>query len=242
MRTAMNVLSIAGFFLVAIGTPVLAQESRGGYAPPMTIPTGAWEGTGTYLDYKEVQAIGKKEPAQPGSTLDSELQSGESGQYKTTLKIDHRRVDGVEVTVMEIESLRGKTQHLDDEATRVRLAVRERSRPGANAAVIETVAWEYNPDLTKPIELPADDIWITGTLMATGDAVVLHLYYFVPQEGDTTAFADTFVFRGNELLKVGSIVNHERDRVDAEKDPHAAYDALDTRGMITWTEKLVRTQ
>ena len=146
----------------------------------------------------------------------------------------------MDVTIIEIESLRGKTQQLDDEFTKVRLAIRERSRSGDHVVVLETVSWEYDPNLAKAVVPQKEDTWVTGTLMALGDTVVLQVYYMVPHDGDSTAFYDTFVFRGNELLKSGSIINHERDEVDPEKEPKRMFEAIDTRGMISWTETLTR--
>lgn len=242
MSVRTRVSSIGGILLLGITVHAVAQENRGGYSAPLTIPTGTWQGTGTYLDYKEIQAVGKHASRRPDSQLDADSKSGETGHYETSLHIYNQNIDGMDVTVIEIESLRGKTQQLDDEATRVRLAIRERSREGDNVVVLETVSWEYNPNLAKPIEPRKEDTWVTGTLMAVGDTVVLQIYYMVPHEGDSTSFYDTFVFRGNELLKSGSIVNHERDEVDPEQEPKPLYDALETRGMISWTEKLTRTK
>ena len=242
MSIRTRVSSIGGILLLGITVHAVAQVNRGGYSAPMAIPTGTWQGTGTYLDYKQIQAVGKRASARPNSHLDSESKSSESGHYETSLHIYKQNIDGMDVTIIEIESLRGKTQQLDDEATRVRLAIRERSREGDNVVAIETVSWEYNPNLAKPVEPQKEDTWVTGTLMAVGDTVVLQVYYMVPHEGDSTSFYDTFVFRGNELLKSGSIVNHERDEVDPEQEPKPLFDALDTRGMISWTEKLTRTK
>lgn len=242
MSVRMRVASIGSVLLLAITVHAVAQENRGGYSAPMAIPTGTWQGTGTYLDYKQIQAVGKVVSPRPDPQVELASKGAKSGHYETSLHIYNRNIDGMDVTIIEIESLRGKTQQLDDEATRVRLAIRERSRSGDNVVVLETVAWEYNPDLSKPVEPQKEDTWVTGTLMAVGDTVVLQVYYMVPHEGDSTSFYDTFIFRGNELLKSGSIVNHSRDEVDPEQEPKPQFDGLETRGMISWTEKLTRTK
>ena len=242
MNVRTRVSLIAGVLMLGITVHAVAQENRGGYSNPLAIPTGTWQGTGTYLDYKQTQTVGKHDSRRPNSLLDLDNKSSGLGDYATSLHIYNQNIDGMDVTIIEIESLRGKTPQLDDEATRVRLALRERSRSGDNVVVLETVSWEYNPNFAKPVEPQKEDTWVTGTLMAVGNTVVLQVYYMVPHEGDSTSFYDTFVFRGNELLKSGSIVNHTRDEVDPEKEPQLLYDSLDTRGMISWTEKLTRTK
>lgn len=160
------------------------------------IPTGRWEGRGTYASYKE-NAEGALEHT--------------DGTYKTTVVISKGNVAGKDVRLVRVLSDHSDDPLFERSSVHVILTL---SDSGVFAdgnllcdahATVETrrstvLAETGDDELDSVLQgHPAPD----ATLSRSGWRNILHVQYERPDETGRSPFAENFTFDGNRLIKKG---------------------------------------
>jgi hypothetical protein len=174
------------------------------------IPTGRWEGEGTYSSHLKNDA---------GEWEDK------SGTYHTIVVVEAREVDNRKLRVLAVLADHSEDEVFDKESVHVVLTLGE---PDGSAAGFNTHA----KVVTKPettLEIPGDAgvraVMATDRLPATKHSqfcwlTSLDLRYETPDETGKSPFSERFTFNGNRLQKKG------------------AYRMEDDGSYVRWTEKL----
>ncbi|MBN2447736.1 MAG: hypothetical protein JXO22_13465 [Phycisphaerae bacterium] len=175
---------LAGTSLVVLGC-----VTTGCVTMPSTadIPLGIWKGEGRYVfqrwdnksdDYAESKAHGKTKV------------------YETSLASERVEIDGVEVTRIEILSMRGPFEDEKEDRTHLIINLAPVQRLSDDASLWRIVNWsasltEKAPEDSKPPKEP-----VTATILRHDGATTLQLRY-------SDGYTDNMVFRGNKLHKYG---------------------------------------
>ena len=194
-----------------------------------TIPTGEWSGRGNVVAYEVVYRPKDKATPKP---------KRQDGLYDTTLGITRRTVFGREALAVEIRSKRGSLLGSKDTETYIRMLLFRLGSLDKGGTLYSLANLEYGPSTDRPdyeghkAEILTMREHASASCVRVGADTCLQVHYMLPSPKLRVTFADTFLFKNGQVLKMGSYA--------ATSDPPKPDDDGDGQKIteVFWVERL----
>ncbi len=195
---------------------------------PAEVPTGSWEGMGTFMAWETSGTKGSE--AEP-----SRRSQGKPDGYETTLEISETTVFDTRAVQIEVLSKRGRIFESEDTKTHLYVLLMPIETDAEGSMLYAVGDLHVNPgsppDYTRREKEIRERMGIpSASCVRFDNTICLQVHYLLPSGEAGWVYKDTYLFAGDRVTKTGSYVSRRQEKDGGRPEIKTS--------QITWTERL----